>query len=224
MKTLYYVPVIHSEADFGRLGPALADALRGRSGRGRWEQHHAAVEGFWRSVEDYLLALEPPHLKVYQDGLPAGGSEGRRVIEEAARRGSRNHQLVLRLLDRGAVLMKTEEPALLIEEYERLARLAQGGPPAEAASPAPPQERLTSARDHAIASNIAATLQESETAVLFLGAAHDVSALLPPAITVRPVKERRQVLEYFHELLSGRDDERFAALARELAAPVLPQR
>lgn len=221
MKALYYVPVVHGEGDFGSLGPSLASALKGLSSPARWERHRAAVEGFWRSVEDYLLALAPRPRKVYQDGLPVGGLAGRRIIAEAARRGSRNYQVALRLLDGGAEPVKTEQAALLALEYAEVARLAQGpAPGAGASGQSAPREDLTVARDRAIAASIAATLQEGEMAVLFLGAAHAVLPLLPPDIRVRAVKERGLVLEYFHQLVAGRDEGRFAALASALAAPV----
>ena len=71
--------------------------------------------------------LTPEKTRIYQDGLPICGFE-ERIVRELAKAGSSNHQLILRLLDQGAVLMGTEDSQLLMEEYEmQKQRLAQEG-------------------------------------------------------------------------------------------------
>ena len=56
-RTLYYVPIIHSEADLGSLGPAVVS--RGIAGLGRefWERHTAAVAAFWTAIGAWCDSL-----------------------------------------------------------------------------------------------------------------------------------------------------------------------
>ena len=53
----------------------------------------------------------------YQDGLPVSGHE-LRIVNELARAGSSNHQLLLRMRLRGATIMGTEAGELLVQEYQ----------------------------------------------------------------------------------------------------------
>ena len=125
----------------------------------------------WTDIEANLdaLHLDARKTRIYQDGLPICGFE-ERIVRELAKAGSSNHQLILRLLDQGAVLMGTEDSQLLMEEYEmQKQRLAQ-----EAGKNSTPEEqekhmdRVLKARDSFIAERIAATLQEGEVGLLFL--------------------------------------------------------
>ena len=120
--------------------------------------------------------LEGRKIRIYQDGLPICGFE-EKIVRELAKAGSSNHQLILRLLDQGAVLIGTEDPQMLVEEYEmQKQRLAQ-----EAGKSATREEqrtdRVLKSRDSFIAERIAATLQEGEVGLLFLGALHRLDAL-----------------------------------------------
>ena len=222
MKRLLYVPIIHTRGDMGSLGPALERKSASLLGEKRWTEHQEAVARFWRAIEDCLLSLEGSHLVIYQDGLAADGELGRRVVEEAARRGSLNHRLLLHLANGGADIRKTEDPSLLLEEL-RLARQ-------EAGAEGPSQElkarraRLLEERDRFIARTIAETLKEGETAVLFIGAYHDVLPYLPEDISVEPLKEPDKVRLYLAELTSGKDPQRWRHLADYLASPIPPSR
>ena len=222
MRKLLYVPIIHTRGDMGSLGPALERKSASLVGGKRWTEHQEAVSRFWRAVEDCLLSLEGSPLVIYQDGLAADGELGRRVVEEAARRGSLNHRLLLHLANGGADIRKTEDPSLLLEEL-RLARQ-------EAGAEGPSQEykarraRLLEERDTFIARTIAETLKEGETAVLFIGAYHDVLPYLPEDISVEPLKEPDKVRLYLEELTSGGDPQRWRRLADYLSSPIPPRR
>ena len=64
-----------------------------------------------------------------------------------------------------------------------------------------------------IARTIAETLKPEETAILFIGAYHNVRLYLPPDIVVVPLKEPHSVKAYFEELTSGRAGKDFAGHA-----------
>ncbi len=42
----------------------------------------------------------------------------REIVSELSASGSRNHRLLMHLMDKGAMIMGTESPELLMEEYE----------------------------------------------------------------------------------------------------------
>ncbi len=224
MRRLLYVPIIHDEADLGSAGATLARESVALSGERRWTIHEEAVRKFWESVAAYLRSFDPRRLKVYQDGLAADGEMGRRIVEKAACRGSRNYQLILELLGKGAESRKTEDPVLLWREHENIRGSAQQGSAGEGLSSSEryrlERDRLMEKRDKFIAETIDATLKDGELGVLFIGAYHDVAPRLAADISIEMVKDREKVQAYFKELLQGRDDRRFEEIARHLASPV----
>ncbi len=100
------------------------------------------------------------------------------IVHELAGAGSLNHQLVLELTGKGAVLVGTEDPQLLIREYQLHRRRIAAGDGNDQSAGSPPADAadLLAARDRFIAQRIAATLRDGETALLFLGAAHRIDA------------------------------------------------
>lgn len=181
-RTLDLIPIMHAEADLGR----LADTARAATGDA-WAKKQRVVEEFWRSIERWAESLHvvPGRIQVYQDGLPVCGKE-ERIVSDLARQGSRNHKVLERLVRRGGVLHGTEQPELLIEEYEMVRR----GLEAEArAGDAPADEDrardLLARRDAFIGQRIDQTLPAGGTGILFIGLLHDVAAHLPDDITVR---------------------------------------
>ena len=128
--------------------------------------------------------MSPGSVRVYQDGLPVCGHE-QEIVKELAESGSRNHRLLLSLQSRGAVLMGTESPELLVEEYQ----LAKAALAAGRASPAKmrrdrPHDTLLARRDSFIANRINSTLGAGETGILFMGMLHEVTRSLEPDIQV----------------------------------------
>ena len=224
MRRLLYIPIIHNEADLGSAGTALAEQSVALSGARRWLVHQETVSKFWESVAAHLRSLYSYKLRVYQDGLAAGGEIGRRIAEESAKRGSRNYQLVLELLNRGAELRKTEDPVLLLREHENIHRSAQQGSVRQGQHD-PEEYRLRrdclmGTRDKFIAETIGATLKEGELGVLFIGAYHNVASRLPADISVEMVKDMRLVQAYLDELFLGHDDQRLEELGQYLTSPV----
>ncbi len=214
MRRLLYIPIIHEEADLGSAGSSLAQSTSTQVGGNRWALHQQTVQSFWEGIERYLDTFGPDTIRVYQDGLPADGALGRRIVEEAASRGSRNYRLILALLDRGAQLRATEDAALLLQEHASLRR-------AEQQQPCPRQrEELLARRDAYIAGRINATLQEGEAGVLFIGAGHHVLSILADDIVVRRLKDPKKLSLYVQELVLGSDEGRLARLATYVATQV----
>ncbi|MBU4270883.1 MAG: hypothetical protein KKE86_07370 [Planctomycetes bacterium] len=187
MRRLIHIPIIHNSADLGSLSE-LVQAHYGKIfGETSWNQREQVVKALWTDIEANLdaLRLDARKTRIYQDGLPICGFE-EKIVRELARAGSSNHQLILRLLDRGAVLMGTEDSQLLMEEYEiQKHRLAQKE--AESSTRAEQEkqtDRVLKERDSFIAKRIAATLKEGGVGLLFLGALHSMDELRSTDIRV----------------------------------------
>lgn len=181
-RRLCYLPIVHTEQDLGGLGTAVKARTAAQLGPVAWERKQRLAAAYWTQLADWATQL-PTQLadhRLYQDGLPICGKEAA-IVAELAQKGSRNHALLALLMERGALLMGTESPELLLEEY-RLAHssLLEGAPAASTQLAV-----LLQRRDEFIARRIADTLQPGETGVLFIGALHQVAALLPADIRVR---------------------------------------
>lgn len=168
-RTLIYLPIIHAQEDLGGLGLAIRRATTRQMGQRGFYHKTRGIEERWTQIEKALNALKLDFSKVrlYQDGLPVCGREAE-LVAQLAQTGSRNYRLLKELLDRGAVLMGTEDPELLQQEYE-LAKAAMSSP-----APGDPARHaaLLKARDRFIAQRINDTLLPGETGILFLGMLH----------------------------------------------------
>lgn len=179
MRRVIVIPVIHNAADLGSLAESVRRHYLERLGPAVWNQREQAVARLWDNIRRSIDALDLDYsrVRIYQDGLPVCGKE-MQIVEELARAGSLNHELVVKLARRGAIVVGTEDPQLLIREYQL--QRAEMGLPAGSKAPGPATNEaaeLLAARDRFIAERIAASLQDGETGLLFLGAAHRVDAL-----------------------------------------------
>jgi hypothetical protein len=187
-RRLIYFPIVHTPADMGALKESVARATLEKMGRAGLSRKRAAVEKIWTDIELLIdaLALSFDRVRLYQDGLPVCGREAK-IVTEMARAGSRNHQLLLRLMAQGAILMGTESGDLLIQEYEA-AKQSLGGRSPRAAGVAAPRrvwsDALLKRRDQFIAGRINDTLKDGETGILFLGMLHALEGYLDPDIQV----------------------------------------
>jgi len=190
VRALIYVPIIHSQVDLGSMGPELRRRFEEAFGTAEWERRFASVDAMWEGLRDKLFALPLVWAKtrVYQDGLPLCGRE-HEIVRDLALQGSRNYQLLTELVRRGATLMGTESPELMVAEYRRVQSLVQA---AEREAPDTVVEKLKSEgeellrrRDTFIANRIETTLEEGETGLLFLGLLHRVDELLDGKFDVR---------------------------------------
>ncbi|WP_224249740.1 hypothetical protein [Hyalangium gracile] len=190
MRTLIHVPILHSEVDLGSLAEELRRRFQESFGASAWSKRVASVDSMWNSLRTTLLELPIPWEKtrLYQDGLPVCDRE-RDIVQVLASKGSQNHRLLLELMERGATLMGTESPELLVKEYRRGQQLV------EAARQSPSEtdvrnfknegEALLRERDRFIARRIGSTLRDDETGLLFLGLLHRVDDFLDPNIAFR---------------------------------------
>jgi hypothetical protein len=224
MRKLLYVPVIHVDSDLGSIAPAIDKRSTEICGREHWEKHKQIVTAFWDQIEKYFKKLDAGNLKIYQDGLMAGGKLGRKIMEEGAAKGSRNYRIVLDLIKRNAEIRKTEDIALLKKEYDRILKLAQSKSLWERTTAYIGyrfrRDKLMDKRDRFIADTINQTLKEGERGVLFIGAFHDVTPYLAEDIHVEEVKNPQKVRDYFRTLISGGDEEKFDQLTEYLGSVV----
>ncbi len=220
MRRLIYIPIVHTDADMGSLASALEQSTAVVCGEERWERHKATASHFWQMVSDYLETLDAKNLKVYQDGFVSDGDLGKKIIEEGMRRGSKNYEIILNLLNRGAEIVSTEDMALLQEEYRYIRQIMKAKTPSQRRFAYKEYEsrksQLTMERDRFIAGTISKTLQDGEVGLLFMGAYHDVIPHLARDIVVEQLKEREKVKAYFDELMYRADESNFERLTRYL--------
>lgn len=225
MRRLYVVPIIHTGADLGTLATGIDRIGNSILGEDFWLRHKGVVVGFWDSITSFLNSLSVASFKLYQDGLMADGEIGMRIVEQGVKDGSKNYQLIARMLDKGAILVRTEDLTLVKKEYYLIKKVVEAKSEAEVVAASTEfklaARKLLSDRDNYIAQRIQQTLDDCETGVLFIGAYHDVIPLLPQDIAVREVKETEKVREY-HSLLSDlrRNESRFEELGKYLIAAV----
>lgn len=180
-RSLLVIPILHTDADHGSMAEEIRARRVARLGLAAARKSEREIERLWSGVEAFLRAL-PSSLsgwRVYQDGLPVCGRE-LEIVRDLAGQGNRNHALLLELHERGAVVMGTESPKLLLEELEALrAELgSEGAAPVRSPGGASPVS-LLQRRDEFIAARIDETLLPGETGILLLGALHDVAPHLP---------------------------------------------
>jgi hypothetical protein len=188
-RSLIYIPIIHTQAEMGTLASSIRRLTTQKLNRQAWKRNEELVRLMWeeirRTVEGWKLPWD--NVRLYQDGLPRCGREAE-IVTELAGAGSPNHQLLLSLMNRGATLMGTESPDLLLEEYRLAQEILAAEDPEEAADLNARHEArrrvLLARRDQYIARRINGSLHLCETALLFLGIFHSVDSLLAKDIRV----------------------------------------
>jgi hypothetical protein len=114
-----------------------------------------------------------------------------KIVREVAASGSRNHRLLVELLERGAALMGTEDPALLVREYRRTQRLVEAArrhaPDEEIRATLAEGEEILASRDAFIARRIDESLPEGQVGILFAGLLHRVDELLAGKVELKLV-------------------------------------
>lgn len=176
-RTLLIIPIIHTEADMGKLAASVKRVSIQKVGRQGWKRNVDFIGRMWDEIRRTTLGWDLPWraVRIYQDGLPRCGREAD-IVKELAGAGSPNHQLLLDLMEKGATLEGTESPDLLVAEYRLVKRLAEAGDPAEVAriqaEQAEESGALLARRDRFIAKRINESLRPGETGILFLGMLH----------------------------------------------------
>ena len=195
MRKLIYVPIVHSEVDFGSLTHNLRKRYIDSFGLSVWRQRVKGVDALWQEIRTKVMALEIDFhkIKVYQDGLPVCGRE-LEIVQDLARQGSKNHQLLVELAERGATIMGTEDAQLLVEEYLRLRDGLDAD--SETGDRVTPGEDLLHRRDLYVAKRIRETLRDGETGILFIGLLHEVDEKLCQDMEISyPLREGEEEIE-----------------------------
>lgn len=178
--------------DMGSMRDGLEKEGVAKIGRQRWEENQRRIEKFWDEVDrevDGLVGLALEKVRIYQDGLPCAGELGERIVRETAEKGSKNYQIIRRLMERGARIEATESPDLLRQEYSHIKAILEAKTEQErteaAAGYGQVKDRLMEDRDTFIAQTISSTLKDGETGLLFIGASHNVIPKIAKDIEVK---------------------------------------
>lgn len=187
MRKLIYIPIIHTEVDMGSVSEEVKKEYLSKYGKSKWLKHLDLISNLWETIRKRLLKMPVVYNKarLYQDGLPVCGKE-LEIVKELAGMGSKNHLLLMDLVDMGATLMGTEDPGLLLQEHKMIKEIVG------ARGKNHVKERLEEYRKHSddllvkrddfIAKRICETLQDGETGILFIGALHKVDKRVPRGI------------------------------------------
>jgi len=178
-RKLICVPIIHTQADMGALKEHVKKESLRRLGRTGWKRKVNLVDKFWTEIEKIIdeLSLPLSRLRIYQDGLPVCGRETE-IVAELARSGSRNHALLLRLINGGAKIEGTESLELLLEEYDNVKKILGAESSGIRDSENSLSASILAKRDAFIAKRINATLLPEEVGIIFLGMLHSVEPWL----------------------------------------------
>ncbi|MEW5759835.1 MAG: hypothetical protein AB1779_03605 [Candidatus Thermoplasmatota archaeon] len=198
-RKLLIVQIFHTGAEMGSVRETLEGISEKLIGKEGWEAHKKRVAEFWEHMEKLLLerfaTTDFCKLKLYQDAQILNGKIGIKMIEDIANMGSRNHQLLLQLIQKGAKLMKTESFELLKEEYMLTKNVLNAKTP-EAALIAKNdykarKDSLLDERDKYIAKNIDRSLKDEEIGIIFIGAIHRIERYLPNDIKIEYLEDEK---------------------------------
>lgn len=189
MRRLIYIPIIHTEVDMGSVSEEMRKEFLARYGKSKWLEHLKLIDHLWETIVKRLVAmpLDYGRTRLYQDGLPVCGKETD-IVRDLCAMGSKNHLLLMQLMEKGATLMGTEDPNLLIQEHrnikEILSEVGKKGGKGRLDAYRSISNGLLTKRDQFIAARISDTLMEGETGILFIGAMHKVEKSLPKDIKI----------------------------------------
>lgn len=225
MRILLYVPVIHTGADLGSIAEDVTKRGIADLGEDFWRGHIKTVEYFWDAISHYFDTIDVSGMKIYQDGMVAEGEVGKMIVEEGLRSGSKNYELISRLLKRGATLVKTEDIRLVKEERDRLVAITQAKSIIQRLIALTRYKLvkniLLNKRDRFIAQRIDETLNQDERGILFIGAYHNIKKRFPKDIQITEIKDVDKVKEYQRLLpFYDKNKERFDELRRYLVSEV----
>lgn len=225
MRNLIFVPIIHTSADLGSLANDVTKRGITDLGKDLWETHRKTVDGFWDAISDYFNSIDVSGMKIYQDGMVANGEVGQKIVEAGVKAGSKNYELVLRFIQQGAILVKTEDFKLVKEERDRLLTITQTKFIIKKLLAFIKykiiKNRLLNKRDKFIAKRIDETLNQGEMGIIFIGAYHNIKKRLPGDIQIIEIKDKQKVREYQKMLpFYDKNKERFEELGSYLVSEI----
>ena len=224
MRRLIYVPIIHSGPDLGTLAANLEERAEAVLKRDDWQMHKEVVQRYWQAIANYWEGRDVSGYKIFQDGMPADGIIAQQIIRDMAEQGSINHQILEQLVERGAEIVKTENPRLLKEEFLLAGALAKKASLLKTLVALLRYRwrkgRLLRARDRFIARSINSSLHDGETGICFLGASHQVTGDLAKDISVIALKDPAKVRAYFQKFMSKTRRREAKRLGAYLTMPI----
>ena len=179
MRELIYIPVIRTKGDVASLEQVYRRQVSEQAGLADWGSNPDAFDRSWNYLRKHIetMDLHYSRVRLYQEGFAQSGNEVR-IASDLARAGSRNHELLIYLIQKGATLMCPESPQLLLEEYLLIQQVQVAQNWGEAEQVRVRQQPLIYAllkrRDQYIAEYINKTLGKDETGILFVGLLHSV--------------------------------------------------
>lgn len=185
ISSLIYVPILHTQKEAGEILLSLKGKEAEKPADDSLAEQEKSIQEMWEGIDDKIKEANISHLlfRIYQDALPVCGRE-REIVEKLAQKGSRNHQLILELMQKGARLEGTEDPDLLVREYDNLSQLISKVSVSIESYRRSLEEykeksmKLMKQRDAFIAQRIKSTLKEEEIPLVFVGVRHELEKLL----------------------------------------------
>lgn len=169
MDRILYVPILHTEKEIGLF-----------HGDAKCLNTIASIKEMWVGIQKKILNIRPAwdKVRIYQEALPVCGRE-EKIVRGLSLKGSINHRMIAGFLRRGAQIEGTEDPNLLMREYDLLSQALHskdhGG---DLKDYRKESDVILALRDQFIAQRIRATLKTGETGLLFIGVRHKVDELL----------------------------------------------
>ena len=225
MRTIIFVPIIHTSADLGSLAKDVAKRGIDALGQDLWKVHRKTVDGFWDAISHYFDSINVSGMKIYQDGMVADGAVGQEIVEAGMKSGSKNYQLLSGLLKRGATLVKTEDFKLVKKERDRLLAITQAKSTIKKLLAFIKyrlvKNRLLNKRDKFIAKKINETLNQSERGIILIGAYHNIKERLPKDIQIKEIKDIQKIRKYQKMLpFYDKNKEEFEELCKYLVSEI----
>jgi len=184
ISTLIYVPILHTQKEAGEILVSLRGSESEKPLNSMVQQEKPTKE-MWEGIYEKLKEsnIHYPSVRIYQEALPVCGKESE-IVAKLAEKGSRNHQLILELMRKGARLEGTEDPDLLIKEYDYLTKLVNTVSVSIQNYRQALKEyqdksmKLMKKRDLFITKRIKDSLKNGEMPLVFMGVRHQLEKLL----------------------------------------------
>ena len=180
MRTLYLMRVLHTDKESGDIQKAVLEKREATFCKEQSESYGKWIEKEWEAFSRAILTHVCTRsdvinkLHIFADSIPdVADAPIKKGVRELAAKNIPMHVIILTLMERGAHLHGTEDLNLLREERNYAQSVFHGSPP-----DSQKEKDLLHARDGAIARHIADTVPDGETAMLFIGKAHEVEIKL----------------------------------------------
>lgn len=190
MRKLLYFSILHSSVDLGSVSDQVSAYGNVFYGKRDWSSHLKGVLDSWDEIDDYINRhiFDISYVRLYQDSLPSVDSIGMTTIKDIANRGSKNYQILDRLISQGAHIEAAEDKELLFEEHSHIKSILSLKTKSDQflaySNYMAAYNGLLKKRDSHISHIINTTLRDKETGIAFFGASHCILDKLESDIIV----------------------------------------